>query len=209
MEFRKEIYNVLRIFEQKQNKKMQKILIIALLISNSLISQSIGINDLTKFKTTSIGQIEETLILKDWLLKNTYENNRAGVLELLGNDKVYVFVLTDYYDNEIAKISITRNDKDDDYNKVTYSTENSELNKNIVLNLKRNNYNIIDTGTGLINMNFNPKVDDILVKNSFSKTYSNGTNEVRLATNTYVKVVEVDYDNYYTKEHKTVYELSL
>ncbi|TXD71261.1 hypothetical protein [Aequorivita antarctica] len=186
-----------------------KQLLLTLFISANALSQSIGINDLIDFKTQSVGKIEETLILKNWVLDEVHENNRTGVFELLGNEKIYIFRLNDNYNKEIAKIFITVNDKNTDNNGIKYSTEDSELNQKIILNLKRNDFNMIESGTDLVNMNFNPKVNDILVKDSILKKYSDGQNEVNLTTNIFVKVVKVEKENYYSNNYKTVYELSL
>jgi hypothetical protein len=149
-----------------------------------------SLSDLINFKTMSLNQIEEKLILEDWRFKSNESKqkesstNKTGIISKLSAaiSKTYNSVTYTYLDylGDITTITI-RDYADEDKNDVKIVSKNNLFYKNTLENLVNSNFRVTNEKSPFAFYYFPLyKVGEIVDIETNDKVYKQGNHEVHL-----------------------------
>ncbi|GAA4239242.1 hypothetical protein GCM10022291_32810 [Postechiella marina] len=169
------------------NEMKKIILLFAVLYGSIIYSQSL--NDIVRFKTMNLNQIEETLILADWKFvsseskkantkpKNVWEfepeTYTSRTYEYIGyaGDKT-LFTVIDYADKNSNEIKIR--------------SENRLVYKNVLQDILSSNFELTDKKCPYISAYLGDfKIGEKVIMESNGKVYQKGNNNIHIIINRY------------------------
>lgn len=193
-------------------KKAYILLFLIVTINGFSQNFNLDIKKIILFPKSEIANIEEYLTLKNWTLKDIKYENQPKFLSMKEiNWRVFIFSYFNRFEEELATIEISIYDNNEE-NQISYKTSESTIYKEIIIELRKNNFKIESSGIGYISFPEDYKIGKTIIGNSFAKNYKNVKNKkIILYTNKYIKITDYDSssDKFSYENIKTEYELAI
>ena len=193
-------------------KKTNLLIFLLFTIKGFTQNFNLEIKNIILFPKSKIANIEEYLTLKDWTLKDIEYKTQPKFLKIKEKKwKVYIFSYNNEFEEEISTVEISVYGNNEE-NKISIKTSESNIYKEIIIELRKNNFKIESSGIGYLSFPEDYEIGKTIIGDSFAKNYKNDKNKkIILYTNKYIKITDYDSssDKFSYVNTKTEYELAL
>ena len=177
----------------KNLNEMKKIILLFAVLYNSFVcSQSL--DDVVRFKTMNLNQIEETLILADWKFVSSenrkVNTNPKSIWEF--EAETYTSRTYEYigYAGDQTLFSVI-NYADKDSNKIEIKSENSLVYKNVLQDILASNFELTDKNCPYESHYMGDyKIGEKVNMESNGKVYQKGNNNIHIIINRYAIITD-------------------
>tara|TARA_R110002033_G_C3794871_1_gene230706 strand:+ start:101 stop:685 length:585 start_codon:yes stop_codon:yes gene_type:complete len=168
------------------------ILLFAVLCSSFIYCQSL--NDAVRFKTMSLNQIEETLILSDWSFVSS-ENKKANTKP----KNIWEFEADTYSSRTYEYIGYAGDRTlftvidyaDKDFNEIKITSENRLVYKNVLQDILSSNFELTDKNCPYESYYLGDfKIGEKVIMESNGKVYQNGNDNIHIIINRYAIITD-------------------